>query len=202
MKKNLISTIIAIVTIATISTSCVSVGEFGKVSFATDQTWTVGNQIWSDAVQATECNKVTFVGRVGDQYVADCRSNPNHKGDLFSWVAVATFGEELCPKPWRVPTKQDFIDLDIALGGEGIYVMHAFFRNVPDKYISNWGAVFGGFCESNGSLDSQGDRGIYWSQSETGGYAYSLCVAKNFFAYPHSLEEKSKGFTLRCVKNN
>jgi len=52
-------------------------------------------------------------------FLIDCRSNPGQKGDLFSWRAVSELKDVLCPYPWRVPTVQDFIDLDIALGGTG-----------------------------------------------------------------------------------
>ena len=108
----------------------------GNVSFATDSTWTIsGNdifQIWSDAVQTDYCsNKTSFRGglnvKENNEYIdnewvhfyVDCRSNPGQKGDLFSWLAVYELRRELCPYPWRVPTVQDFIDLDIALGGTG-----------------------------------------------------------------------------------
>ena len=49
----------------------------------------------------------------------DCRSNPDFFGDLFSWQAVYELKYELCPYPWRVPSVQDFRDLDIAMGGNG-----------------------------------------------------------------------------------
>jgi len=98
----------------------------GVVSFYTDNEWTVeGNgvfQIWSDAVTATDCQKETF--SFGDDqniilghhfYLADCRSNPGFPGDLFSWCAVVHFADVLCPYPWRVPTQQDFSDLNTVL---------------------------------------------------------------------------------------
>jgi uncharacterized protein (TIGR02145 family) len=91
----------------------------GTVGFATSETWKIGNQEWSDAVTATACNKTTFDGGEKTNFNADCRSNPNQKGDLFSWCAVYRFQDQLCPAPWRVPTKKDIIELDIALGGTG-----------------------------------------------------------------------------------
>ena len=94
----------------------------GEVTFQTNQTWIIGNQKWSDAVMATACQKESFNGGNWRPtpmiFNTDCRSNEGY-GDLFSWCAVARFQNELCPPPWRVPTSEDFRDLDIALGGNG-----------------------------------------------------------------------------------
>jgi uncharacterized protein YjdB len=69
----------------------------GTASFISDKTWTVGNQVWSDNVTATECQKTTFLGNtVQGAFRSDCRSNPGH-GDLFSWCAVIRYQDVLCP---------------------------------------------------------------------------------------------------------
>ena len=116
----------------------------GTVSFESDQTWTTTGRgrtlIWSDAVHATGCNKEDFAGGAGN-LVSDCRRGsatgaplpgvweqgevvaPNRS--FFSWCAVMTHAETLCPAPWRVPTREDFAILDIHFGGDG--VRHRFF---------------------------------------------------------------------------
>ena len=177
--------------------------DLGVVSFHTNREWTIeGNgitQTWSDAVTATACNKTVFDGGWGryTYFNADCRSNPGFPGDLFSWCAVARFADVLCPYPWRVPTRQDFIALDIALGGNGRErVSDSFgtigsrreFRRVnrdarflggarfshittsefiADNYIERWGGAFGGQSNSHGRLGAQGGQGLYWSKSES-----------------------------------
>ncbi|MCL2413320.1 MAG: fibrobacter succinogenes major paralogous domain-containing protein, partial [Bacteroidales bacterium] len=95
----------------------------GNASFATDSTWRIsGNgitQMWSDVVQTDFCsNKTEFSGvdLTTATFRVDCRSNPARKGDFFSWQAVYELRNELCPSPWRVPTAEDFRNLDIALG--------------------------------------------------------------------------------------
>ena len=97
----------------------------GTIAFATDSTWSIiGNghvQIWSDAITATNCQKTTFDGGMKNNLNADCRSNSGFRGDLFSWCVVYRFADQLCPSPWRVPTVQDFINLDIAMGGNGLH---------------------------------------------------------------------------------
>ena len=171
---------------------------FGTVSFATKQTWTVGSQTWSDAVQTNYSNnKITY-----DGFTPDCRSNPDYKGDLFSWYAVDSFKNELCPEGWRVPTQQDFIDLDIALGGTGNNVQ--FDTALRDKYLNTWGGIFGGICDFGGSLKDQGSGAYYWSQSEySSDFAYNLDFHSNGLVNPqyYIYKDYSVGFALRCVKD-
>jgi len=187
---------------------------FGKVSFATDSVWIIsGNgitQIWSDAVQTDRCsNKTSFDG--GDKetstYNVDCRSNPGQKGDLFSWRAMNEFKNELCPAPWRVPTEQDFIDLDIALGGAGTLYDPSFDgalnASLHWRYRNVWGASFSGFCSSDGSLSGQGSSANYWSQSDgNADYGIVLFFHTNGGPVQFTAGEKRMGFPLRCVRDN
>jgi uncharacterized protein (TIGR02145 family) len=183
----------------------------GIVSFVTDSTWKISNgiitQIWSDAVQATNCNKIMFDG--GDfrslNFKADCRSNPNYKGDLFSWCAVMRFAKQLCPDPWRVPTQQDFIDLDRAMGGTG-HNQISFLQLT--RYVgtgnNQWGGVYGGYCRLNSMIISEGSWAHYWSSSEGDNVrsARNLNFGVNGVVYPRNNGENSKnaGFSLRCVR--
>jgi uncharacterized protein (TIGR02145 family) len=158
-------------------------------------------QIWSDAVTATNCQKTTFNGATIDwdnptnsNFNADCRSNPDYPGDLFSWCAVIRFQNQLCPAPWRVPTSEDFRDLDIAMGGTGN------FPTFNSNSITRWGGAFGGGCYYDGSLFNQGSCAYYWSQ--TGGDATS-----GRFLYFNTdgivwlrWGDKYFGFSLRCVR--
>jgi len=180
----------------------------GVVNFATDNTWTISNgtitQIWSDAVTATSCQKTSFNGGTLEAGVwtfhVDCRSNPGFPGDLFSWLAVYELREELCPYPWRVPTMEDFIDLDIAMGGNG--------RNrgstpqfVIDNYINRWGGAFGGGCGPTGTLWHQNSWGDYWSlSSRDGNYGVFLFFSTLGAVGPRDWDHKSDGLSLRCVK--
>ena len=187
----------------------------GKVSFATEQTWTIGSQTWSDAVQAENCsNKTTFNGRSSNyiDYLVDCRSNPNQKGDLFSWQAVYELRNELCPAPWRVPTLQDFIDLDIALGGTGEYQNYN--PEHRDKYLNVWGGTYGGGVDGDENhLRGQGSSASYWSQSQYANFSSVMGHYLHFYATkyvygrpidyvdPQMPALKHSGFSLRCVRD-
>jgi len=178
----------------------------GTVSFATNETWAIGNQIWSDAVQTTVCsNKTSFhSGNPGiPLYRSDCRSNPGQLGDLFSWCAVMHFGDLLCPYPWRVPILQDFIDLDKSMGGCGNIGRADTPQFVQNNFITRWGGTFSGSVTSdfysNGGRIHQGINARYWALSTDGSTASAL-----LFCHAGSVSHstlKFVGKSLRCVRN-
>ncbi|MCL2097998.1 MAG: Ig-like domain-containing protein [Bacteroidales bacterium] len=175
----------------------------GTVSFASTQTWAVGNQTWSDAVQATGCsNKTTFNGGVMGNYDADCRNNLSYygRGDFFSWGAVVRYRKQLCPNGWRVPTRTDFVNLDIAMGGTG--------TNGGDsilyKYVSAvslWGGAFGGYITDINIQMLSGAGAAYWSAAEANvDQAYSLFLAPARVNPQDTYNLKNFGYALRCVR--
>jgi len=194
----------------------------GTISFYTNQVWTIighgFKQIWSDAVTATACQKSAFDGGYWDSrefnaalstsnFNADCRSNPNFPGDLFSWCAVIRFAEQLCPYPWRVPTQQDFIRLDMAMGGTGLN-RHlktspvATPEFVTNTYVNRWGGTFTGRSSYYGTLYNYGLWGGSWSQTILleGSKAFGLGVNVNGHVGPRGFGIKNSGRPLRCVR--
>ena len=183
-------------------------------SFASNQTWTIPGtdgrptQVWSDAVVAAACaNRTAFSGgNVNTSFNADCRSsieNNNFTGHYFSWCAVYRFADQLCPpqQGWRVPTKQDFIDLDMNMGGTG--------QNGQQN--QGIGTFIGGGMGPNGGLWGgaryTGTAGQptapfsqYWSLSE-----YSIWRPFNlrisWDLHPQSTDNnKNSGLAVRCVR--
>jgi len=181
----------------------------GTIGFATDQTWHFSNgaltQTWSDAVVTSVCSeRIEFDGgEPQEPWNADCRSLPGFNGNVFSWCAVYRFQDELCPHPWRVPTRYDFENLDILLGGTGRSTNSSAHR---DRYLNDWG----------GELFIRDMIGFYWSLSEESGNAFrSFVLAINSDAIansppyltvePQTPTNKSgnmftHGNVLRCVK--
>jgi len=176
----------------------------GKAKFATAQTWEISNgsitQKWSDAVEIIGAQYNYQGYNTTDGYkIAFSANKLGYKGSLFSWRAVAETAN-LCPPPWRVPTKDDFVNLDIAMcGGDGSD------RTLPfdvSKYLDTWGGAFGGSCDSNGLLTNQDNFGNYWSQSEfDGDLGFRLSFGTNGNIRPQNRDGKRYGFTLRCVRN-
>ncbi len=177
-------------------------GSLGTVSFATNQEWIVGNKIWSDAVQTSICS-----GRSPSEFetgnstngCANCRSNPGQKGDFFSWCAVQRYAETLCPSPWRVPTKDDFLELVLVLDGEETER----FKNtaVRNRLLNDWGGNYTGFIHPALGVTMQNSNGFYWTQSDTN-HTLFFCtggwIDREAYAdgYEHSI-----GAAVRCVRD-
>jgi uncharacterized protein (TIGR02145 family) len=144
----------------------------------------------------------SFSGGEVDNFNADCRANPNYKGDFFSWCAVVRFQDSLCPAPWRVPSRQDFIDLDIALGGTGSTRTNVL-EFVNDNYInpSVWGGQLAGSIWGS-SMRDQGVSGTYWSSTHGMWTGIFLIFTTNHGGgiSPRDADFKDKGKTLRCVR--
>ena len=211
-------------------------GSLGTPYFRTSQIWSIfGNGIsqeWSDVVLAPGCNHVTYsvTGNATTPYTSACKWSLNNSGvpagsngtrptttqapgtstyygDFFSWCMLHRYVEDLCPDTWRVPTCQDFVNLDVALGGTGINRSGA--GDVRDKLtnISGtagqfWGGTYGGFCNGAGVLYYQGAYADYWSSTQLSGTnARYLYINTNGTVNPQdSYYGKVQGMVLRCVR--
>jgi len=164
----------------------------GTISFASDRTRRVGSQTWSDAITTTACQKTTFNGghHENQNFNADCRSNPDFPGDLFSWCAVVRFADILCPYPWRVPTISDFEYL--VYNGRGR----------QNFGVRRWDGTLGGISGWSGNLVNQNSSGEYWSMDDGAAIraAFSLRVRANSINL-HIFWNKGNGLTLRCVRD-
>ena len=104
---------------------------------------------------------------------------------------------------WRVPTRDDFIALDIALGGDGTNHM---MDSDPTCYITEWGGEYGGYVwyyEGQMQFSEVGSYAAYWSQtesSETQGCTLNFGGSYGFRT-PQGGGDKYNGFTVRCVKD-
>ncbi|MDR2890893.1 MAG: Ig-like domain-containing protein [Alistipes sp.] len=184
----------------------------GEVGFATDNTWELGGLTWSDAVVASACDKDTFWGGEGeDDYKSDCRSIPvkvvganevNYKGNYFSWCAVVLHQDELCPGEWRVPDSNDFVALNIALGGPGTNQNNpGITQPILPKYASEWGGEFNGWAMNTGAATAQDTDSHYWTAEDRDGLrAMEMCYKRSMFIGPLNYNAKTVGAALRCVK--
>lgn len=180
-------------------------GQWGTASFATDSTWKVGTQEWSDAVQTTICSgKETYNGGENPNFLADCRSNPGQKGNLFSWQMVSEYGNVLCPEGWHVPTAEDFKALDVAFGGAGAGTSIADSVNCINNYIGRWGATLNGECDATGVISKTDANANYWSSTTHATItqaAYKQMVARlTYTVSSPGLSMKPTGSALRCVR--
>ncbi|MCL2028473.1 MAG: hypothetical protein FWG79_08325 [Bacteroidales bacterium] len=198
----------------------------GTPTFVTNTTWPIsGNgitQVWSDAVIAPGCEKGTIANNnayASNAAVADCRQarepNVGFLGHYFSWCMVVRFADQLCPDDWRVPTCQDFINLDIALGGNGTNrtttVNGVTIANQVAWYTAasgggggasaiHTGGTWGGSRFTARASGLTNANSYYWSSSQSSGTdAFTLYLTASYVG-PQSNNSKNYGFALRCVR--
>jgi uncharacterized protein (TIGR02145 family) len=106
----------------------------------------------------------------------------------------------MCPSPWKVPAKDDFVALDICLKGGGSGSNRSETGEwVTANYINKWGGSYGGYADGR-SMDSVGSSSNYWSATENGSNAYHLGFNSGGLIYPQNYNGRYHGFQVRCVK--
>jgi len=173
-------------------------------------------QEWSGAVFASACqNKTVFSGGTSGNYNADCRrAYTELTGHFFSWCAVHRFADQLCPEPWRVPTRADFRDLDLNLGGTGedrsskdvgapTIAQQLEWYTAATGYGSSpkIGGIWGGARFTGAAVNPAVSWSRYWASTES---SVAGVFALNFDEggiYPQDRWGKSNGFPLRCVRD-
>jgi hypothetical protein len=115
---------------------------------ASTRTWVITangvTQTWSDHINLPECNKPDFDGGSVVMPKADCMHNRG-RYYFYSWPYVIHHAKKLCPAPWRIPTKNDFVivaNSSQRWGGsrDGIYLNATSVKNWLDMYGYYWSA--------------------------------------------------------------
>ncbi|MDR1405757.1 MAG: fibrobacter succinogenes major paralogous domain-containing protein [Prevotellaceae bacterium] len=162
------------------------------------KTWSIEGhgvaQTWSDHINMPACDKAEFNSGTRHEPQPDCRNNPGYYF-LYNWYYVNDYASSLCPAPWRVPGRDDFISLNRALGGTTDGSSN---ETMAARYAADWGAAYGGLASSDG-FSYLGIYGYYWSISEgfAGNSYYLYLSSSNVYSYSHFY--KSFGLALRCV---
>jgi uncharacterized protein (TIGR02145 family) len=168
------------------------------------RTWTIGTQIWSDALAKAQpgCIASTDLGTTTPPTTAMYRSSGLYSGSgyLYNWKCVSEQATNLCPTPWRVPTSADFCELDKALFITTTCLNRADIlpSTTTATYVAAWGGVYGGLADGL-SVYFTGGFALYWtSSSRDAGLAYSFAYLSNQI-YPQRTSIKSYGLQIRCV---
>jgi uncharacterized protein (TIGR02145 family) len=166
---------------------------------ASARLWTVGSQIWSDVINVPECDHDAFTNSATVPY---CRSYTvsGKKWYYYNWSYVNANKNTLCPSPWHVPTKDDFIALDIALGGTGLIRGNVAQTWITDKYITAWGATYG-LGRSLGSDMIFTEFTHFWSANvDTTESAFFLEFNTVGWVGPQRSCCIETGYQVKCVK--
>jgi hypothetical protein len=153
---------------------------------ASTQTWTFGDQTWSDAIRIPACNKSDFISPdfIGSITAPDCRSYTygSTTWHYYNWPYVIANHDKMCPAPWRVPSREDFERLD---------------ANTNDKTLAAaW--ELAGFAYGS-SMNYDGSYGYYWSSTEYDTrYACILGIVSG--SAETADHNKGYGYQVRCVR--
>jgi hypothetical protein len=156
---------------------------------ASTQTWTFGNQTWSDDIEIPECKGATFEGNyyTGPQ----CRSYTDTEGTntwyYYNWPYMNAHKATMCPDPWRVPTQADFKAL----------------VDIVEEVGLDWN--LGGHCyPDDGIVGGPGLYAYYWATDESSStHAYSLKYWSDEIDpiyFNIGGENKATGIHVRCVQ--
>ena len=128
-------------------------------------------------------------------------SNAKKYGRLYSWDAAVN----ACPVGWRLPDKDDWVDLLRAAGGQADagkrLKSNTDWVNGTDEF--GFSAIPGGCRISGGSFKSIGKAGFWWSSAEAQelGSAYRSCMYNICDRAEYmDINDKSCGFSVRCVR--
>jgi len=128
---------------------------------------------------------------------------------MYCWNYVVANQDALCHAPWRVPSKKDIIDIDIALGGTGENQTNTYFQ--IEKYFE-LGFIFSGRVNANNTFTYFGEAGYMLSTDEADPRASNAqnkmghfgFTSQGWNVYPNneiiSTMTKDNAIPVRCVK--
>lgn len=137
----------------------------------------------------------------------------NTYGALYNWFAVSN--ANLCPVGWHVPSDAEWNVLTTYLGGESIAggklkeagLTHWLDPNTGATNETGFTALPAGYRYSsanawdNGSFQSVGLQGYWWSTYESGNAAAGRYMGNNNANANFSAWSKIYGLSVRCLKN-
>jgi uncharacterized protein (TIGR02145 family) len=192
-----------------------------------NQTWTKSNlnvSKYSDGTaipQVTDPNAWTNLTTGAWCYYNNTTANGTTYGKLYNWYAVAgiydaasaanpELRKKLVPVGWHIPTDAEWTQLTDCLGGEAVaggkmksvgttlWLPH----NTDATNSSGFTGLPGGYRGTNGSFDSIGSNGGWWSSSEsvTAG-AWFRGLSYGYGGAYRDSANKTVGFSVRCLRD-
>lgn len=179
-----------------------------------DQIWMAENLRYLPSITAPEINSVSpcyYVYGYAGTNVATAKTSFNCRtyGVLYNWAAAIA----ACPPGWHLPTDEEWTQLANYLGGKsvaGAKLKEIGTGHWQDSYAdvtneTGFTALPGGFRDLDGTFQSTGYRGYWWSAT-VGDELYSASfIHQSYNARGMGTESFANsmvgGISVRCVKD-
>lgn len=177
----------------------------------TYRTVTIGNQTW----MAQNLNYETEDSYCYDDKPANCATY----GRLYVWDAAL----DACPSGWRLPSKEEFEVLLVAVGGipdaeevskwngAGKMLKSVTGWNSKEGKSGNGSDAFGFSALPAGAMDDQCGHGYvsdnkgnltsFWSSTEMGANMYTLDLYRGDYVFLVNNSFGGDGLSVRCIKD-
>jgi uncharacterized protein (TIGR02145 family) len=186
----------------------------------------IGTQVWmAENLKTVKYNDGTKIPKITDNiqwsnlntgawcYYNNDAANNSKYGKLYNWYAVSKItngNKNICPTGWHVPTAAEWTDLQDYLGGETVAggkmkEVGTISWNSPNIYATNtsfYTGLPGGCRYFNGSYNSIGFSGFWWSSTENlmaNAWSYYLNTYNGSASRFYSV--MSCGFSVRCLRD-
>lgn len=187
------------------------------------ETVKIGNQLWmAENLRVTHYRNGSDIPNITENaawtglttgarcyYDNDSATYDTAYGVLYNGYAIAD-SRNIAPEGWHVATKEDWNELQTALGGsvaiggklkeEG--TMHWISPNTGATNESDFGALPGGLRNEAGAFSNLTSSGYWWAPDEVAGENLGIrslyCNELNIFTYNFG---KKLAFSVRCVKD-
>jgi len=135
-------------------------------------------------------------------------------GRLYNWATAKT----VCPTGWHLPTRAEWGELAVAVGGTGTYGTGGTagtklksttgWTYYNDSYVGTddfgFSALPGGSRVPAGGFRQVGEGGNWWTTTESGGsgiayFRRMVCYDDNV---SESLDDRNSGYSVRCVMDD
>lgn len=158
---------------------------------------TIGNQIWM-------AENLNFGTNAGSYYYNDSASYANDFGRLYTWTTALY----VCPAGWRLPSDEDWKELEMYLGMSSSEADSIGWRGtdqgdqLKEGGSSGFDAKLGGRRAVGGPYLSIDVFGYYWTATDK---AAKTAIHRNFSIAKSGIKreeyDKAGAFSIRCVKD-
>jgi len=160
----------------------------------TIKTVKIGNQVW----MAENLNI-----KAGNSW---CYENDNFAcnkyGRLYDWNTA----KMVCPNGWHLPSRREWNELTDAVGGSAgnkLKAQGGWMNNGNGTNDYAFSALPGGYRGSSGGFDNAGNIGYWWTATEigNGSTAFRRYMKYNYGSVGEDNDDKTKGYSVRCVRD-